>query len=274
MTVETEEARLKYDPKTSPGGPEMKESIMGAEEGIEQRLWELALDSPLEEVARALYHLTPDVPLTPDLRLHWAIFGRRAIDYRAGLVEMFVLLNRPKGEWEDYKERCIAWVTDLLQDAVAQETGLVEEAVRQLLATLPDRLRAVLWVRFGFDGHGPRTLEQVGKEFGLSKERVRQLEVKALRMLRHPSRSRYLRHVLPGERFRAMVFAELGSYPAVPAVFLMWRDDRAALLSLRKSMKKLPVLEAKEKERDGNGAKTENPEKHGHEGAYREDPPV
>ncbi len=218
-------------------GPDMKKGAApGDGDGIELRLWELALDSPLDEVARALYHLMPELPLTPELRLHWAIFGKRALDYRAALVETFVLLNKPRGEWDDYRERCIDWVTDLVRDAVAQETRLVKDTVHQLLPTLPDRLRAMLWLRFGFDGQGPRTLDQVGREFGLSKERVRQLEVKALRMLRHPTRSRYLRHVLPGERVRARVFAELESHPPAPAVFLMWRDDREALLSLRKSL--------------------------------------
>ena len=219
-------------------GLEMKKGDSPADgDGIEQRVWELAQDSAHEEFARALYHLTPDVPLTPELRLHRAVLGQRPIDYRARLVEIFVLLNRPKGEWEDYKECCIAWVIGLLEDAVAQETALVKDAVHQLLPTLPERLNSLLRVRFGFDGQGPRTLEQVGKQLGITRERVRQLEAKALRLLRHPSRSSYLRHVLPGERFRARVFAEIERHPSAPAIFLLWREDREALLSLSKCRK-------------------------------------
>jgi RNA polymerase primary sigma factor len=62
-----------------------------------------------------------------------------------------------------------------------------------VLASLDGREQRVLRLRFGLDDGHARTLEEVGKEFGLTRERIRQIEVQALRKLRHPSRSRKLR---------------------------------------------------------------------------------
>ena len=64
------------------------------------------------------------------------------------------------------------------------------EGVRE---TLPPRERKVLKLRFGLDDGRPRTLEEVGREFGVTRERIRQIEAKALRKLRHPSRSKRLK---------------------------------------------------------------------------------
>ena len=62
-----------------------------------------------------------------------------------------------------------------------------------MLDSLTGRERRVLQLRFGLDDGHARTLEEVGREFGLTRERIRQIEVQALRKLRHPSRSRKLR---------------------------------------------------------------------------------
>ena|GEM_PF-3525300 len=204
--------------------------------GLEPRLWELALDGARDEVAAALRRLAPRVPLTPELRLYLAIFGRRAPEYTAALVEIFMVLHRPSGEWENYRDACLSWVTALLKEAIAEETRLIADTIHGLLETLPERLKRVLWVRFGFDGCGPKTLEQAGREFGLTKERIRQLEAKALRMLRHPSRSRYLKEFVPGEWLRARVLAECRSQRAMPAIFLLWEEDREALLPVKKTV--------------------------------------
>ena len=68
-----------------------------------------------------------------------------------------------------------------------------EEAYMEVLDTLTEREEKVLRLRFGLDDGRARTLEEVGKEFNVTRERIRQIEAKALRKLRHPVRSQVLR---------------------------------------------------------------------------------
>jgi len=72
-------------------------------------------------------------------------------------------------------------------------SGISRDEMLKVLATLNDRERRIVALRFGLTGEEPRTLEEVGKVFGLTRERIRQLEAKALAKLRHPSRSAALR---------------------------------------------------------------------------------
>jgi RNA polymerase primary sigma factor len=73
---------------------------------------------------------------------------------------------------------------------------LLKEQLRDVLATLTPREEKVLALRFGLEDGRPRTLEEVGKEFDVTRERIRQIEAKALRKLRHPSRSKKLKDFL------------------------------------------------------------------------------
>jgi len=73
---------------------------------------------------------------------------------------------------------------------------LLKEQVKDLLNGLSDREREVLEMRFGLKDGQDHTLEEVGKHFGVTRERIRQIEAKALRKLRHPTRSRQLRDYL------------------------------------------------------------------------------
>jgi RNA polymerase sigma factor (sigma-70 family) len=73
------------------------------------------------------------------------------------------------------------------------EAELVREQIEKVLSTLTSRERRVLELRFGLDGKGVKTLEEVGLEFGVYRERIRQIEAKALRKLRHPSRSKWIK---------------------------------------------------------------------------------
>ncbi len=79
-------------------------------------------------------------------------------------------------------------------DAASRE--LLKESLEEVFATLSDREAKVLKLRFGLNGNKPMTLEEVGKEFGVTRERIRQIEAKALRKLKHPSRRKKLQDYL------------------------------------------------------------------------------
>ena len=107
-----------------------------------------------------------------------------------------VSLETPIGEEED------SHLGDFIQDenvAVPADQAtftLLHEQLMETLETLTEREQKVLKLRFGLDDGRPRTLEEVGKEFHVTRERIRQIEAKALRKLRHPSRSRKLKDYL------------------------------------------------------------------------------
>ena len=80
--------------------------------------------------------------------------------------------------------------------AEAAAFSMLKEQLVEVLDTLTDREQKVLNLRFGLDDGRSRTLEEVGKEFDVTRERIRQIEAKALRKLRHPSRSKKLKDYL------------------------------------------------------------------------------
>lgn len=107
-----------------------------------------------------------------------------------------VSLETPIGEEED------SHLGDFIQDdnvpvpADAAAFTMLKEQLEEVLGTLTEREQKVLRLRFGLDDGRARTLEEVGKEFNVTRERIRQIEAKALRKLRHPSRSRKLKDYL------------------------------------------------------------------------------
>ncbi|WP_420828520.1 RNA polymerase sigma factor RpoD [Jeotgalibaca caeni] len=107
-----------------------------------------------------------------------------------------VSLETPIGEEDD------SHLGDFIEDqevtSPAEHTAqtLLKEQLEEVLDTLTDREENVLRLRFGLDDGNVRTLEQVGKVFGVTRERIRQIEAKALRKLRHPSRSKQLKDFL------------------------------------------------------------------------------
>ncbi|MDO5718966.1 MAG: RNA polymerase sigma factor RpoD [Tissierellia bacterium] len=104
-----------------------------------------------------------------------------------------VSLETPIGEEEDsHLGDFIEDETAVAPDEAAYNTMLKEE-LSEILKTLTDREKKVLELRFGFIDGTPRTLEEVGKEFSVTRERIRQIEAKALRKLKHPSRSQKLK---------------------------------------------------------------------------------
>jgi len=107
-----------------------------------------------------------------------------------------ISLETPIGEEGDSR------LGDFIEDHTAPAPAdvasymLLKEQIEQVLSTLSPREQRVLQLRFGLDDGRARTLEEVGKEFGVTRERIRQIEAKALRKLRHPSRSRRLKDYL------------------------------------------------------------------------------
>ena len=107
-----------------------------------------------------------------------------------------VSLETPIGEEED------SHLGDFIQDnnvevpADAATYTLLHEQLMDVLSTLTEREQKVLRLRFGLDDGRPRTLEEVGRQFNVTRERIRQIEAKALRKLRHPSRSKILKDYL------------------------------------------------------------------------------
>jgi len=124
----------------------------------------------------------PKTAITPERVEEVRAYGRNTVS-----------LEQPVGEENDTE------LGDLLEDADAvspldavSET-MLREQVERVLDSLDGREQRVIRLRFGLDDGRPRTLEEVGSEFGLTRERIRQIESLALRKLRHPSRSRKLR---------------------------------------------------------------------------------
>jgi RNA polymerase primary sigma factor len=110
-----------------------------------------------------------------------------------------VSLETPVGSEED------SHLGDFIEDqqaiapADAAARALLSEAVGEALEELTERERQVVRLRFGLDDGQIRTLEEVGKEFGVTRERIRQIEAKTLAKLRHPIRSQKLRDYLDEE---------------------------------------------------------------------------
>ena len=112
------------------------------------------------------------------------------------MAQQPISLQSPVGDGDD------AHFGDFLPDPTAENPAdvtafyILRERLQQVLTTLSDREREVLTFRFGLDDGYSRTLEEVGKQFNVTRERIRQIEAKALRKLRHPSRIRHLKGFL------------------------------------------------------------------------------
>ena len=107
-----------------------------------------------------------------------------------------VSLETPIGEEEDSHLGDFIPDEDIPSPVDAAAYSMLQKQLREVLDTLSEREKKVLILRFGLDDGRPRTLEEVGREFNVTRERIRQIEAKALRKLRHPSRSKKLRDYL------------------------------------------------------------------------------
>jgi len=148
-----------------------------------------------EDVARIRKAQKNDAPIEPDLerRLERATAKVQRIKR---LSREPISLDTPVGAEEN------SYVGDFIKDDsmpdpdVRATLHLLKEQMDEILNGLGERERKVLIMRFGLEDDTPRTLEDVGQEFNVTRERVRQIEAKALRKLRHPLRSRKLRDFL------------------------------------------------------------------------------
>ncbi len=149
-----------------------------------QLLQELGREPSVEEIAEAMSK-GQEVVVTPDK-------VREIIK----VSQEPVSLETPIGEEEDSHLGDFIEDRGALAPAEAASHQLLKEQVEAVLDSLTGRERRVLQLRFGLEDGRARTLEEVGKEFNVTRERIRQIEAKALRKLRHPSRSRKLKDYL------------------------------------------------------------------------------
>jgi RNA polymerase primary sigma factor len=104
-----------------------------------------------------------------------------------------ISLETPVGEENDSSLGDFIEDHEVMAPADAASYEMLKEQISEVLDTLTEREESVLRLRFGLDDGRSRTLEEVGKVFGVTRERIRQIEAKALRKLRHPSRSKQLK---------------------------------------------------------------------------------
>ena len=104
-----------------------------------------------------------------------------------------VSLETPIGEEEDSHLGDFIPDDDAMEPAEAAANSMLREQLNEVLVTLSSREELVLRLRFGIDDGQPRTLEEVGKQLNVTRERIRQIEAKALKKLRHPTRSKKLK---------------------------------------------------------------------------------
>lgn len=173
-----------------------------------EQVQELGREPTQEELALELDYLTPeesetikqalkdDLVIDPVLNRKW----KQAVSKIRDIMRISMdpmSLETPVGNNEDSTE-----LGDFIEDESVVEPvdaaskELLREQIRNVLSFLSDREREVLEMRFGLNDGKDHTLEEVGKEFGVTRERIRQIEAKALRKLRHPSRSKSLRDYL------------------------------------------------------------------------------
>jgi RNA polymerase primary sigma factor len=149
----------------------------------------------LMKVKRQITQETGCEPNVDDIALAMEITVEKVSEIMK-LTRLPLSLEMPVGEENDNS------LGDFIEDKMSlppsesATIGLLKDQIGELLAELTDRERRVILLRFGLEDDRARTLEEVGKEFNLTRERIRQIESKALRKLRHPSRSRKLKDYL------------------------------------------------------------------------------
>ena len=138
-----------------------------------------------------LEHLGRD-PVPEELSLATGIAAEEVLKILGYANETESLESRLEEPWTE-KGLAEDWNRETASTVDEAIDGVFKDQLNEVLDTLTTRESQVIQLRFGLNGGSGRTLEEIGKEFGLTRERIRQIEVKALRKLRHPSRARRLR---------------------------------------------------------------------------------
>jgi RNA polymerase primary sigma factor len=159
---------------------------------------ELALESGLltNEDVQAIYKARADkLPLDPELQRRWITASTKTQRIMQSADEP-VSLERPVGDEDSSQLGDFIEDDDALEPMDAAAREMLREQVQSALAALSERERQVLELRFGLIDGKDHTLEEVSRYFNVTRERIRQIEAKALRKLRHPTRSRFLKEYL------------------------------------------------------------------------------
>ena len=169
---------------------------------------QLGRDPTKEELALEIGYLSPEdvqiilraraeeTPLNPELQLRWTQATTK-VDRILRSAEEPISLDGPVGGDEDSSQLGdFIEDTDALEPLDAASREMLREQMQHALAALSERERQVLELRFGLTDGKDHTLEEVSRYFNVTRERIRQIEAKALRKLRHPTRSRHLREYL------------------------------------------------------------------------------
>ncbi len=175
-----------------------------------QLLQELGRDPSVEEITREMYpidveevrqqlskqygrNLKPDDPLVKEEVKKKRKFAEERVREIMKIAQEPISLETPIGDEEDSHLGDFIEDSDAVAPAEAASSQLLKEKMEDVLENLTPREKKVLQLRFGLEDGRPRTLEEVGQEFGVTRERIRQIEAKALRKLRHPTRSKWLK---------------------------------------------------------------------------------
>lgn len=167
---------------------------LGHEPSVEELVLELDYLTP-EESAAIKNALARNIPVDPFLNRKW----RQAASKIRNILRISqdpMSLESPVGQEESTELGDFIEDDSVVEPVDAASKELLRDQIRHFLEKLTDREREVLQMRYGLTDGKDHTLEEVGKEFGVTRERIRQIEAKALRKLRHPTNSRGLRDYL------------------------------------------------------------------------------
>lgn len=181
-----------------------------------QLLQELGRDPSVEEITREMYpvdveeiraaasksygrELDVEDPIVVSEIARKKKFSEERVREIMKIAQEPISLETPIGDEEDSHLGDFIEDSDAVAPAEAASSQLLREKMEDVLENLTEREKKVLQLRFGLEDGRSRTLEEVGQEFGVTRERIRQIEAKALRKLRHPTRSKWLKDYWMGQ---------------------------------------------------------------------------